>query len=347
MIRVYLSGPHSDRSPLSYPALAPLFSSQIKMLPGPDSADLLMFSHSLDLEGMSQETFEYWSVKKCPIVLLSEEPFWDTIWGKKPLHKERNLTTPFGPVPVTQLNHHTSDIFNFDQIPYYLLTNLRFASAYAHRFRRNAAKRPSEWRDDFAAYPIDISFMAERRREKYHNVRFKNGDIIGLCAWRSELASACKNGVVKRLGQSWDRNWNDGKNRFDLRDWHLDKLTKQDRHNRLFSALENTHQPNYLSEKLFDAFALGARPFYFATPNHRVHDLGLPQAAWINLYEMSVANAAHHLETVKYDAEFFESYTEAQQKLEYLFTNPDAVANERDRLKIAVQRALADVINAS
>ena len=184
MIRVYLSGRHSDRSPLSYPTLAPLFSSQIQMLSQPDGADVLMFSHNLDVEGMSQATYTYWNATKSPIVLLSEEPFWDTIWGKKPLHRDRKLTTPFGQVHVTQLNHHTSDIFNFDKIPYYLLTNLRFASAYAHRFRRNAAKRANDWQQDFAAYPVDVSFMAERRRESYHNVQFKKGGIIGLCAWR-------------------------------------------------------------------------------------------------------------------------------------------------------------------
>ncbi len=347
MIHIHLSGRHSDRSPLSYAALAPLFMGQIQMLPTPDGADLLVYSHTLDIEDMSQVAHAHWRATNCPIVLLSEEPFWDTIWGKKPLQKSRKLITPFGDVPVIQLNHHTSDIFNFDQIPYYLLTNLRFASAYAHRFRRNAAKRAADWRNDFANYPVDTSFMAVQRNESYHNVRFKNGGIIGLCAWRSELAKACQKGVVKRLGQSWDRNWNDGKNRFDLKDWHLDKLTGQDRRSRLFSALENTHQPNYMSEKLFDAFAIGAQPIYFAAPDHRVHDLGLPAPSWINLFDLSVAKATSRLDTAQFGPDFFEAYTQAQQHLERLFTDPDVIIRERNRLKTAVVRNLTDLLSTA
>lgn len=344
MIRIHLSGPHADRSPLSYPALAPLFTAHIRLQPNPDGADLLLFSHSLDIEAMPAPVYEHWRRTECPIVLLSEEPFWDTIWAKKPLQKTRNLTTAFGAVPVLQLNHHTSDIFDFDQIPYYLLTDLRFASAYAYRFRRNARKTATDWQSDFAAYPVDTSFMAVRRDETYHNVRHKRGDIIGLCAWRSALALACNSGVVERLGQSWDRNWDQGRNRFDLHDWHLDKLTKQDRRSRLFSALENTHQPNYLSEKLFDAFALGSRPLYFASPGHRVHDLGLPAAAWINLYDLPVAEAARQLEAAPFDTAFFTAYVEAQQLLERLFTNTDIFIAERARLQRAVVRALTDTI---
>lgn len=344
MIRIHLSGLHADRSPLSYPALAPLFTPHIRLLPRPKSADLLMFSHSLDIEAMPAAVYEYWRATDCPIVLLSEEPFWDTIWAKKPLQKARNLTTKFGAVPVTQLNHHTSDVFDFDQIPYYLLTNLQFASAYAYRFRRNAAKCATDWQADFAAYPVDTSFMAVRRDESFHNVRHKRGDIIGLCAWRSELALACNSGVIERLGQSWDRKWDQGRNRFDLRDWHLDKLTKQDRRSRLFSALENTHQPNYLSEKLFDAFALASRPIYFASPGHRAHDLGLPTEAWINLYDLPVAEAVQRLEAAPFDAAFFTAYVEAQHQLERLFTDTEIFIAERARLQSAVLRALTEII---
>lgn len=344
MIRVHLSGPHSTRSPLSYSALAPLFAPHIQMLSNPDGADLLVFSHSLDIKAMPAPVYNHWRATGCPIVLLSEEPFWDTIWAKKPLQNTRKLSTKFGSVPVTQLNHHTSEIFDFDQIPYFLLTNLRFASAYAYRFRRNASKRASDWKSEFENYPVDISFMAVRRDEKHHNVRHKAGDIIGLCAWRTELALACETGVVERLGQSWDREWDNGRNRFDLRDWHLDKLTKQDQRSRLFSALENTHQPDYLSEKLFDAYALGSRPFYFASPGHRVHDFDLPTRSWINLFDLPVAEAARQLNSLHFDAAFFDAYVEAQNQLEQLFTNVELFVAERERLKTAVVGALTAVL---
>lgn len=347
MIKVFKSGAHAHRTPLSYPALWPLFEGDIALVATPQEADLYLFAHSLDVEAAAGDLVADWRARRRPVVILSEEPFWDTIWGRKPLARDRVLGTPYGPLPVIQLNHHTSDIFDFDRIPYYLLSNHRFAIAYDARFGRNARLTGADWQARFAARATALTFMFERRPEPHHAVRWPEGQIIGLCSWRTGLAEACADeligGVVERRGQSWPGGG--AASRFDLDNWHLDKLTRLDNHTRLMGAVENTHQPGYITEKLFDAFALGALPLYFAGPGHRIHDLNLPPEAWVNLYDLPVQGAAQAIADIQLTPALFEAYAAAQTQLAARFCNPGHWVAERTRLRRAVLAALRSVLD--
>lgn len=341
MIRIFSHGAHAHRSPLSYPALAPLFADFVELVDRPDQADLYVFAHSLDVEAAPRALIEDWRARRRPVVILSEEPFWDTIWGRRPLARDRVLDTDHGPVPVIQLNHHTSTIFQFERIPYYLLTNHRFANTYAARFARNARIGPDDWRARFAARAVDLTFMFERRPEPFHNLFWPEGGIIGLCAWRTELAEACTSGAVERLGASWQG----GARRLDLDNWYLDKMARLDGRSRILAAFENTHQPDYITEKIFDAFACGSLPLYFAGPEHRVHDFGLPGLAWVNLHGSSVPEAAERIAGITFTPALFEAYAVAQRRLERLFCDPGTWVTERDRLRRAVRSELTAILD--
>lgn len=292
MIRIYVTGRHAHRSPLSYPALGQLFVNDFQQVTDPADADLYVFAHISDIQEAPQNMIEDWRRRRRPVLLLSEEPFWDTIWGGQPLDPMLHVDTTFGTLPVHQLNHHTSNIFDFEHLPYYLLTNHRFANAYQYRFARNAARSLSDWQEALSRCPVDISFMFERRPESYHGVHWPQGDIIGLCAWRTELAQACQAPRIERLGHSWSK----GQNRLTLTtDWHLDKLMRLDGRARLICAIENTHQPTYITEKFFDAFACGAVPVYFASAGHRLRGMGLPIESWVNLHGKSPQEAVQYI----------------------------------------------------
>lgn len=341
MIRVFLSGQHAQRTPLSYPALAPLFADAITLTDRHAEADIYLFAHSLDVEAAPDDLIQDWRVRRPPVVILSEEPFWDTIWGRRPLSAQRVLETALGEVPVVQVNHQTSELFAFDRIPYYLLTNHRFANAYISRFRRNAGQSPEQWKAAFAGYPVDLAFMFERRPEPFHSCHWPEAHLIGLCAWRTEVAETCAAGVIERLGKSWQG----GKARSALPNWHLDKLTRLDRRARVLAAIENTHQPQYLTEKPFDAYACGSIPAYFASDRHRIHDLNLPEGSWINLFGLSPADAAGRLDCVTLDDGFYQAYAEAQQRLSALFGDPAHWVAERARLRDGMITALTQVLD--
>ena len=311
-LAVRLHGPHASRLPLAYPHLAPLWTDRITVTGG--SADLHLFAHPRDVITVQGNA-----------ALLSEEPFWDSLFSPDPLADV--ITLPGG--RLHQRNHHTSAIFAHTRIPYFVLTEPRFIRAYQRLFTRNAALTPACWRAAFASRTQDAVFMAENRPEPFHDLAIPQGDIVGLCAWRTRLALAAP-GRSARLGASWQG----GATRFTLTDWHTDKLVQMDHHTRMLSAVENTHQPAYLSEKFFDAFAVGARPLYYASAAHRVHDLGLPPEAWINLHGLTSDQAAGALPATDGDA-FFAAYAIAQRQLRDLFTD-DIVKAERARLGEAV-----------
>ena len=340
MIRVWRHGAHSHRMPVAYPALAPLFEGRIAHVDRPEAADLHLFAHVLDIAAAPREMVEDWRRRRRPVVLLSEEPFWDTIWGRRPLDRIRPVETAYGALPVIQLNHATSPIFAFDRIPYYLLTNHRFATAYRARFTANAGLSPADWRRRFAARAVDTAFMFERRPEPYHGMAWPGAGLFGLCAWRTELAEAMAGPGTERLGQSWQG----GRTRFELANWHLDKLVDLDGRARILAGLENTHHPDYLTEKIFDAFACGSLPLYLAEPRHRLHELALPEGSWLNLAGLSPEAAADRVRSVTWEPARFEAFAEAQAVLARLFSDTGLWVAERHRLGTAVVTALDEVL---
>ena len=334
-LRVACLGRHAHRMPLAYPVLAPEWEGRIA-LSDPATADLILFAHPQDPGTLTAAVAG--TLPGRTLALLSEEPFWDSLFSPDPLATAVTLPVAhLGPVRLHQINHHTSPIFAFDRLPYQPLTEPRFAAAYARLFARNAALVPADWQAAFAGRPLQAAFMAERRPEPFHDLALPRGDVVGLCAWRTRLAEGYATGQVARFGASWQG----GPTRFDLTDWHADKLVQLDKQARLISAVENTHQPAYLSEKLFDAFACGGRPVYLASPGHRAHDLGLPAAAWINLWSLTSAEAPAVLDAAPWDAAFLDAYARAQVRLAALWTDADLIAAERARTGRAVIAELA------
>lgn len=341
-IRLWLEGVHTRRTPFAYAALAPLWADSIAICDDPAAADLIVLAHPVDLLGLRADTARVLEGNRVPTALISEEPFWDSLFSPAPLASRVTLRAAhLGGLPAHQINHHMSPIFDFARIPYILLTEPGFIARYRLQFARNAARSAADWQDALANRSGRAVFMAERRPESFHDIALPHGDLLGLCAWRTRLAETYRTGVVDRLGASW----HGGPTRFDLPDWHADKITSLDGRAELISALENTHQPTYISEKLFDAFACGARPLYLASPGHRVHDLGLPPASWINLWGLDSTDAPRAIDSAPAFVEVAADYALAQQALATLFHDDALLDQERTRLGAAVQAEVARVMD--
>lgn len=326
--RVFLAGPHANRCPLNYPALAPLWEGEIGFATTPKDADLVIFTHPKDVEDAGPELAK----AQANFALFSEEPFWDSLFSPDPCAETVTLPMAhFGMRPMRQINHHTSEVYNFDFIPYYVLTHPRFIAAYQRLFDRNAKVSAADWKTQFAARDTFAAYMAERRTETFHDLEIPQGGITGLCAWRTRLAEATR-GNVQRLGASWQG----GRSRFQIGDWHRDKLAQLDGQSKLISAIENTHQPTYISEKFFDAYACAARPIYVGEAHHLVHKLGLPALSWVNLAGQTSTAAAQTLADLKWSDGFYAAFAEAQKTLCALFHDEGKVAAEQRRLQSEV-----------
>jgi len=84
-------------------------------------------------------------------------------------------------------------------------------------------------------------------------------------------------------------------------------------------------------------------PVARAPPGHRVHDLGLPPAAWLNLYPLDPDAGAKAALAPVPGLDFLEAWHLAQTRLAALFGDAGLLARERDRLKHAVVSELQEI----
>lgn len=323
MIKVHLFGNYTHRQPLAYPPIRKVCSDSIIITDEFHTADIIIISHTKDLiaygNDLKRRLGQYQK-----LVLLSEEPFWDSVWSTSPLERQATFMTSSGPLHYNFLNHHTSNIYDFIHIPYFLLTSDEYTLRYAKWFTANAQMTLTHWRKHFEDAGINIVFLAEYRHEERFNVSYPEGDVLGLSTLRTQFALEAEpmGKIINGTG------WHEGYRRQQLADWHLDKFQSYNRKCRFFSSIENTHQPNYISEKIFDSYAMGATPIYIASPQHRITQFA-PENTWINLWNVAPEQLNDILGDFHFDDNFLVSYAMNQLRMAQLFSN---TANKEEEL---------------
>ena len=133
--------------------------------------------------------------------------------------------------------------------------------------------------------------------------------------------------------------------RQELPNWHLDKIATLSGRTRVCSAIENVHQYRYVSEKVFDAFAVGAVPAYYATPTHRVFEFVAPEAM-INLVGLDAEAAAERILSFEPDLPMAEAWLETVNRLAEKFGDIASIRDERRRFAEASLAAILDLVEA-
>lgn len=338
MIRVFPAGAFQNRQPLAYAPIRDRAADCITLVDTPEAAQIVTIHHPMDLDLSGRRLRQMTKARPdLRVVLLSEEPFWDTAWGRDPFCRQNLHDTAEGPLPYTVISHQTSGLYRANRIPYFLLTDPRYIAHYRPLFDRNAGMRVSDWLAHFRQAEYDAAFIGEKRLHDRDRVTFAAEDVWGLSHFRTRMALLCTRGRVLRAGKGWAP----GPARQDLPDWHADKLNRLDLRCRHVAAFENTHQADYVSEKLFDAFAVGGVPLYFAGPGHAAHRLA--GRGWLNFYARPPRAEIFDPRRPVTLAEA-EVYARMQDGLAQLFADPAAVSAELDRLVAALHRELAAVL---
>jgi len=338
--RVCLLGRHAHRTPLAYPPYRKLAAGRIAFVDRPEDADVVMTGFNLDLrENRAALAAARAARPGLRFLVVSEEPLWDSVWSDGLEAADRELAGAPGPLPYRVLSHVTSDLFRFRRLPYFVTTSdaliVRFRGLLAREAGRSAAGRLALWQ----AAPVRAAFIAEHRRDPRLAVAAPGHDLEGLSVFRTEVAALMAGEGVLRAGKGWA---GDGR-RQDLPDWHLDKLATLAGRAYVVSALENTHHPDYVSEKLFDAFAVGGLPVFHASPRHRVRDL-VPEASFVNTHGLDAAAAAARLGALRPDLALAEAVGEGAAALARLVADTAALIDERRRIADGVMAAVAAVL---
>jgi hypothetical protein len=327
-MKVFLLGKHSNRTPFSYDEYKKLFQRQFTYVNKPENADFIVFGFYIDIRGSIEVIKKALKINsKIKLVILSEEPLWDTLWSGDFTKKQQRIKIDGFDIEFYFLNHQTTSIFNFDKIPYFLTTSNDYIVRYHCLFQQNAMLENSEIKAKWNKSNVNKAFYAEHRLGDKYNVHFHESDTRGLSSFRTELTLKFENEDVIIVGQGWGET----EKRQKLADWHLDKLATLNRNCKIVSALENTHHIDYVTEKIFDAFASLAIPIYYASPEHAIHNI-VDQESYINVYNSSIGDAASIINDFQISDRFISSYKEQQTRLATLFANYGALYEERNRV---------------
>ncbi|WP_291316528.1 glycosyltransferase family 10 [Desulfuromonas sp.] len=328
MKKIHIMGKRAHRTPLSYPEYKKIAQRYFEYTPKPEDADFLVFSFKLDMLENMEEVNDLLSKRPdMRLVILSEEPLWDTVWGGEFLSKKSKVLLGDREHPVVVLNHFTTSIYDYESIPYFVTTSDDYFARYSYLFSRNRNLKGSDLTALWGKASLRAAFYAENRDNPQYDVHFSSLDVWGLSRYRTLVAKGMAGAGVARVGQGWGETVR----RQQLPDWHLDKLAALDRGVFFASGLENTHQWNYVSEKIFDAFAVQGVPLYFASADHGVMRL-VPPGSFVNLYGLNPDAAIERLKGFRPDKEFLDRYLEAQFMLHGVFSNSMNLARERRRI---------------
>jgi hypothetical protein len=337
--RIYLLGPRSARTPLGYAAFQRIAADRIQLSHQPETADLILTGWNRDLEENAAALAPMLRARpQLKLAVISEEPLWDTLWSGGFADRNRVFDCAGSPQSYRFLNHMNSRIFDFDRIPYFLLTSDSFFGRYVALLAGFVARSPQEMLAHWQTAPLQAAFCAEYRDDPSFDLRYDAGRLFGLSRYRSLVAQHYPEPAVLRLGQGWPQQNGQAQTlphqlerRQDLPDWHLDKLARLHGRVRLCSAYENTHQHCYISEKLFDAFAVGGIALYHAGPGHRVHGLIAPEAL-LNSFGRGPAQAAAWAAAYQPDLAMARAWLASAAELLALLSDGRAVIAERRRV---------------
>lgn len=335
--KVCLLGRHAHRTPLSYAPIRRLVGDRITVVDTADQADLIVTGFNIDLRE-NAETLQPLLQRARPpkLVILSEEPLWDITWSGPFTGRTGSVTVKDAVLPYTFLGHETSGIYDFRKIPYFVLTSDTYPVRYANLMARFAALSPAELLHRWSQASVGAAFVAEHRKGDSYQLAFPARKVFALSDYRTQVAERSAAKGVLRAG----KGWGEAPRRQELSDWHLDKLALLDGRTRILSAYENVHHRLYISEKIFDAFAIGAIPAYWAGPEHRVFDL-VPASAMINTFDCPPETAAERLQSFQPDTTFARDWLATAAALARQFRDVTAIKADRRRIADALVQELA------
>lgn len=343
-------GRHAHRTPLGYAPIRQRVGDRLAFCTDPAEADLVLSGFNVDWRENAAVLGPLLARTRPPgLVILSEEPLWDVTWSGAFTGREGRMAVEGRDIRYAFLGHETSEVYAFRQIPYFVLTDDRFPVRYAAMMARFAALTPGALLARWSTAPLQAAFFAEKRGGEAYAGDIAERGIVKLSGYRSRIAElaqgrAASGGTGRGAGVLCvGKGWGAEVKRQDLPDWHLDKLAQLDGRVRMATAYENIEMANYISEKIFDAFAMGGIPAYHAGPEHWVFEL-VPEAAMLNTAGLAPEAAAERILGFSPDAALAEAWLASCDRLARLFGDLRLIQAERQRIADAVvaeMRALA------
>lgn len=322
---ICLLGRHIKCTPFAYPAYRAIFARYFTLTDDTTQADIVVM-------GLERNIHEHWQELAAgaaakpgqKLLVVSEEPYWDLVLSRPGCDKYRQTTVEGHEFQYAVLSHSTTDIFDFEYLPYFITTQDHFIARYRLLFARNIQVSITTLLEQLQKTTFRIAMISEHRKGAKYAKSCLEAGLIGLIQFRTNLMEKLSGEDALIQG----RGWNTKEMRQNLPDWHLDKLSLLDRNCRFISAIENTHQEHYVTEKFFDSLACMAVPVYFAKRSHSIFKLA-DEASYVRLARRDVVLAHEKIESFEFNQTFAKSYIDTQKHLNALMSDNVVLLKQR------------------
>jgi len=277
-IKYFLLGPKTSICMFSYDTYKPHLSKYFQRVWDYKKADIIIISHANDIFDNLKCALPIITNPSLKIFLLSEEPLWDSMCEHilNPKLEKIDLDFPDFNLEINLINHLTSDLFNYKEIPFFLTTNKGYVTNYILSMRHllfiNEKNILSYWENK------EYNFCAIEGNTIGNSIfRFKSSsDIPILSQERSKFCLKMHEDLDKTFifGRGWERLSKDATHSENLRHtiysshkscfWHKEKLHFLQEKARFLMSSENTMCKNYITEKFLDGPATLSIPLFIA-----------------------------------------------------------------------------------
>lgn len=287
-IKYFLFGPKTSVSIFSYEPYLVLLEKCFERTFEQKKADIVIVSFINDIFENLKDFLEILKARNIKIFLLSEEPLWDALSKEYVLnHKSNKIELNFAGLSfeLNLINYMNSNLFNFDEVPYFITTNRKYIFNYLNSLK-------SLW----SMSDKEILFAWNQKKYNFCSIgknfssnplfEFSEGDEIPILSKkRSDLSIE----IVESLddsfifGEGWEQT-NKSQREIHSKDldssiyslkesclWHHQKLSFAKKYSKFLMSAENSICQNYITEKFFDGPASLSIPIFFSSKNEEAY----------------------------------------------------------------------------
>lgn len=335
MIRIFLWGTHSKRTPLAYHNILRHVSSQIQVVESPVNADVIVTGFEKDYLDHADALRALQGSKNSPkLTVVSEEPLWELLWTSNPLDAKNRLL-----LDGTEWSYifrsgylFGENIYSGLDFPYIAITQNNFIAFYRYLINKNYSTfTASDIKKDLVrTKEVRLAALLEYRPQDSFVKNLAEKDVSSLSQLRTLLCDRFQENVDYISGKGWGTN---NRERQASPDWLLEKLSLLYRKATFMMAMENIHHIDYVSEKVIDAFACLSIPIVYCNPRSHSIFKYISEAAVINLYGKSLDESIEHLRAYRPDSCVCDAYHASLKRLHELLFLSNAVNDTQ--LKVA------------
>jgi hypothetical protein len=323
-LKVHLFGRHSNRTPLAYEAYQ-VINDKFKIVESLDNAEIIMIGFVKDIADNFETLFGEQRKGKL-IIVVSEEPLWDSQFSGGYLDNLRHIEKDGNTLNFVYLNHMNSSVFRYQKIPYFITTESKYITRYRITFSKYLHESFIAFTSRLESAQFKAAFIIEKRMEDYFDKGSELEEVKALSVYRSKLAESLSSDAFIQ-----GKGWEGGKPRQALVDWHLDKISSLTGRSQIISALENTHFKLYTSEKFFDALACGAIPLTYYCKESPFFQMLNPDGL-LNVYSRSIPDASELIKSFKISKSVYSGWRENINNVNHLFSDNRLIFEEKRAL---------------